>query len=221
VCGNHDVGDRPTPRSLRLWETEYGADYGAFWCGGMRGLVLNSQLISDPADAPEEAAAQNAWLERELSSLTQAVGDGAPKARHVVCFQHIPWFLRDEHEPQEGYFNIEPDTRARWVRRLTNAGVSKVFCGHYHRNLSSTTRDGKLEVVVTSAVGRQMSAEECRVNGPVMTTCSDTRSGMRTVLVGEDSIHHEYRSFDDLEVALAVDQLRDKDGPAAISTIIC
>jgi len=201
VCGNHDVGDRPTADSLLKYTSQYGPDYFGFWCGGLRALVLNSQLLNDPKDARAAAAAQEEWLDKELVQLTRLKAQScAPK--HVVVFQHIPWFLKSEHEAREGYFNLSEEVRRRWLSPLKDAGVSTVFCGHYHRNAVARTDDQKLEVVVTSAVGRQMSAAECKLNRPIMDEPSDIKSGFRIVKVGETAIEHQYYQFDDLEAAV-------------------
>lgn len=211
VCGNHDVGDRPTPTSLDRYRAMYGEDYFGFWCGGMRVLVVNVQLISDGRDAPEEQAQQAKWLTLELEDLAktrrqQSISTDKsssefslqPKPRHVIVFQHIPWFLESQSEPSKGYFNIPIASRNEWLPRLQAAGVSKVFCGHYHRNNIAYSDDCLLEVVVTSAVGRQMSADEVAVNSPLPEP-SDTKSGVRIVYVGEDTITHEYIQFVDWE----------------------
>lgn len=36
VCGNHDVGDRPTSESISNYKTIYGDDYYSFWVGGRK-----------------------------------------------------------------------------------------------------------------------------------------------------------------------------------------
>jgi len=204
VCGNHDVGDRPTPGSLAAYRELYGPDWRAFWCGGMRSLVLNAQLLSDPSGAPDEAQAQEEWLAAEL----EAVERDQPK--HVVVFQHIPWFLREEQEPREGYFNLPQEARVKWLPRMERARVKTIFCGHYHRNLCSRTRSGALEMVVTSAIGRQMSESEVAKNGPdpqqggVPGSSSDIRSGFRLVSVHESGLFHEYHEFDALETDLGL-----------------
>ena len=199
-CGNHDVGDRPTPASLEKYRSLYGKDYYGFWCGGMRALVVNVQLMADGRDAVEEQAQQSRWLALELEALAEA-RDGSclqPKQqpKHVIMFQHIPWFLKSQSEPDEGYFNMPLSWRDEWIPKLQAAGISKVFCGHYHRNNIAYSDDGELEIVVTSAVGRQMSAAEVIVDAPLPEP-SDIKSGMRIVHVSEDNISHEYIQFDD------------------------
>jgi len=188
VCGNHDVGNRPTPQSLAAYESLYGSDYFGLWCGGMRALVLNAQLFSDPRDAMAQQAEQEAWLLKELALIKQN------KTKHAVIFQHIPWFIESEDE-ETGYFNIEKEKRQQWLQKFQDAGVSKIFCGHYHRNAGGLSNDGEVEVVITSAVGRQLTRNEVADVRCFPGEKSDIRHGMRIVTVGEDRITHKYHEF--------------------------
>lgn len=202
VCGNHDVGDVPTPGSIDRYRSMYGSDRKAFWCRGLRCLVINAQLMNEPGEAAEEAAVQDEWLSGELDTLA------ATPARHSVMFQHIPWFLRQESEPREGYFNLSIELRAKWLPKMKRAGLTHVFCGHYHRNKLARTDDGALEIIVTSAIGRQMSQAECNVNAPAEHdgtpgSSSDIRSGLRLVHVDDAAIRHEYHAFDELEAIVS------------------
>lgn len=43
------MGNAPTPSSLRTFQEDFGDDYFGFWVGGMKGLVINSNLYSDPS----------------------------------------------------------------------------------------------------------------------------------------------------------------------------
>ena len=104
----------------------------------------------------------------------------AKKATHKVIFQHIPWFLKSPDEPKQ-YFNIEVDLRKKMLNKFKRSNVSKIFCGHYHRNAGGW--DGpNLELIVTSAIGCQIG------NDP---------HGMRIVKVHKSDIKHEYISLDD------------------------
>jgi len=67
VCGNHDVGDRPTASDIKRYTDEFGDDYFEFWLGGVHYLVLNSQLYKDPSLVPALAQRQEAWLEQTLN----------------------------------------------------------------------------------------------------------------------------------------------------------
>jgi len=121
--------------------------------------------------------------------------------RHAVVFQHIPWFINEEGETDTGYFALSPENRQKWMPRMKDAHVSKMFCGHYHRNAGGYTDDMKMEVVITSAVGRQMSEREiagnCMMEDPSTVLAG---SGLRIVRVGDDAIHHSYREFEEMEV---------------------
>lgn len=175
VCGNHDVGQTPTVQTVRSYRDSFGDDYFSFWCGGVLFLALNSQYYFDSSLVPELAAEQDAWLDGLLSSAA------ASGCKHLVVFQHIPWFLYDANEPEDGVFTVEPRLRLKMLDKLKAAGVRAVFCGHYHRNAGGFYQD--LEVVVTSAVGGQLGSDP---------------HGVRIVRVHEDRIRHRYVGLDDL-----------------------
>jgi len=50
VCGNHDVGNRPTAASIEKFKQDFGDDYFGFWIDKMKGVVLNSNLYFDPSE---------------------------------------------------------------------------------------------------------------------------------------------------------------------------
>ena len=168
VAGNHDVGNEPTPGSLADYREHFGRDWYSFRERDIYGIVLNSSVIAAPAAVESEAAAQEAWLREELA---QAQASGA---RHILVFQHHPWFLETADEA-DAYFNIPLATRSRYLAMFREAGVSHVFAGHYHRNAFG--RDGELEMVTTGPVGRPLGEDE---------------SGFRLVHVEPDGIAHEY-----------------------------
>ena len=99
---------------------------------------------------------------------------------HVIIFQHIPWFLQHPDEDDE-YFNMPKRIRLPILKKLKEAGVKKVFSGHYHRNAGGY--DEHLEVVVTSAIGFQLGTD---------------KSGLRLVKVSANAIEHKYYSLDEL-----------------------
>jgi len=49
VCGNHDVGNRPTASSVEAFKKDFGDDYFVFWIDKMKGIVLNTNLYFDPS----------------------------------------------------------------------------------------------------------------------------------------------------------------------------
>jgi len=205
VCGNHDVGDRPTAADLKRYTDEFGDDYFDFWLGGVHYVVINSQIIKDPSHVPTFAQKQEAWLERTLdstsgniekeslcpclagltssspSSSTSSDSSLTSHCRHTVAFMHIPPFLNSPEEPDDIYFNLPSECRAKLLRKLYDGGIRKVFCGHYHRNAGGNY--GDLEVIVTSAVGAQLGTDV---------------SGARVVRVLDNEIHHQYYAIEDL-----------------------
>ncbi len=168
VAGNHDVGNQPTPESLRWYRETFGPDSYSFRHGDVYGIVLNSSLISDPGAAREDADAQLAWLRDELE---RARGSGA---RHILAFQHHSYFLADPQE-EDAYFNLPLQRRSLYLQLLRDAGIRAVFAGHYHRN--GYGRYGDLEMITTGPVGKPLGADP---------------SGFRIVRVGPDGIEHGY-----------------------------
>ena len=174
VCGNHDVGNRPTKDTIASYRTTFGDDYFSFWQGGVHFLVLNSQLYEDCSLTADLAAEQDKWLEEEL----------AKGATHKIIFQHIPWFLESPDEPKQ-YFNIENDLRKKMLNKFKQEKVGKIFCGHYHRNAGGWDED--LELVVTSAIGCQIGKDP---------------HGMRIVKVSKSGLEHAYHSLFDCPVQI-------------------
>jgi len=147
VAGNHDVGNQPTEQTLAQYRKEFGRDYYAFDWGGVRGIVLDSNLIASPESVPEESQAQEKWL---IAELERARSEGV---KQILVFQHIPYFIERPDEPDQ-YFNIPTVIRRRYLQLFHRYGVSCVFSGHYHRNASG--HDQELEMITTGAVGVPM-----------------------------------------------------------------
>ncbi len=147
VAGNHDVGNSPTPGSLRVFRQNFGKDYYTFAYPGFEGIVLDSSLIQHPEGAPDEAATQEKWLGSELAKARQS-GVG-----WVVVFQHIPFFVQNADEP-DGYFNIPKTVRSRYLELLEHSGVRYVFAGHLHH--TSAGEYGPVHMISTGPVGKPL-----------------------------------------------------------------
>jgi serine/threonine-protein phosphatase CPPED1 len=147
VAGNHDVGNIPTPFTLAAYRAAFGPDYYTFTAPGILGVVLDSNLIRSPQDAPQAAKLQQDWLDNTLAAAK------ADPSRQVVVFQHIPYFIHNAGEAED-YFNIPQPARKTYLDLLERAGVKYVFAGHYHRNSMGT--DGPLTEIVTGAVGKPL-----------------------------------------------------------------
>ena len=76
---------------------------------------------------------------------------------------------------------VSPALRKTYLDKFQKAGVKTVFAGHYHRNAGG--RYGDVDVVVTSAVGAQLGADQ---------------SGLRVGKGLDDTISHQYYALPDL-----------------------
>lgn len=169
--GNHDVGNTPTKETQAAYTKLFGPDRYVIRRGGFVGIVLNSNIIVAPKEVADEVAAQEQWLHKELD---QARRSGA---RHIVIFQHHPWFLKDPAEA-DSYFNIATEVRAKYLDLLKGAGVRAVIAGHLH--YSALARDGDLEMITT---------------GPISRPSGGDKSGIRVFTVTDSGITHQYYDF--------------------------
>jgi 3',5'-cyclic AMP phosphodiesterase CpdA len=174
VAGNHDVGNEPTAVSLARYREGFGRDYYTFTSGDIAGIVLNSNLEKGAEGVPEEAAKMEAWFRQGLARAKQS------GAKHIIVFQHIPFFLKDPAEADQ-YFNIPRPVRERYLKVMHEFGVHEVFAGHLHRN--DLGHDGDLEMVTTGPVGMPL-------NG--------TRSGIRIVTVTPAGVTHKFYELGEL-----------------------
>uniref|UniRef100_UPI00358EC1BD serine/threonine-protein phosphatase CPPED1 n=1 Tax=Myxine glutinosa TaxID=7769 RepID=UPI00358EC1BD len=177
VPGNHDLGNEPTTESIASFRHAWGDDYFAFWVGGVRFLVLNSQLFVSTKACQREGEEHNNWLGKELAECTEAKKVGKDP-QHVIVLQHIPLFLSTANE-EDGYFNIPLDLRHQLIEKFQQAGVTAVLAGHYHRNAGGSV--GPIEMIVSSAMGCPLGQDP---------------PGLRLVTVTKESIHHSYYAMD-------------------------
>ena len=85
LCGNHDVGNRPTRASISHWTQSFGDDYLSFWANGSFNICLNNCLFSNPNGAPDLFDEQLHWLEQRLKYARDN------DASHIFVFGHFPW----------------------------------------------------------------------------------------------------------------------------------
>lgn len=181
IAGNHDVENVPTPESLAAYEKVFGPDKFTFRHDGLVGIVLNSSVIHSPDKSAAQLAAQDRWLR---DALTRAK---AENPRHIVVFQHHPWFLKSATEPDQ-YFNIPLARRAAHLALFREFGVRYLFCGHYHRNAEA--RDGELENITSGPVGKPLGG---------------AKSGIRVAIVRDDKIEHRYYELGELPTKIELD----------------
>lgn len=180
VSGNHDVENVPTPESLALYKQHFGEDRYTFRSGSIFGIVLNSSLIKDPSLAPQEAAAQDVWLQKVLEEAKKS------RAKHIMVFVHHSFFLADPNEPDQ-YFNINTERRKYYLDLFQKYGVKQIFAGHYHRNAYG--KAGEIEMITTGPVGRPLGADS---------------SGFRIVNVKGKIVEHKYFALDSLPKQIQV-----------------
>ena len=83
VCGNHDVGNRPTKDTIANYQSTFGDDYFSFWHSGVQFIVLNSQLYEDCSLTKDLALAQDNWL----GNITVILQFRKKMFKRVVTFQ--------------------------------------------------------------------------------------------------------------------------------------
>ena len=179
IPGNHDVENAPTSASVAAYVKTFGPDHYSFRAQSLYGIVLDSTVIAAPAGVRAEYGTQDRWLSDELARA-QASG-----ARHVVVFQHHPWFLNTADEA-DGYFNIPLARRTDLLARFKAAGVRYLISGHYHRN--ALARDGDIEMITSGPVGMPLG--------------QGTQSGLRVVIVRDSGLEHRFYALGELPNAI-------------------
>jgi hypothetical protein len=170
------VENEPTPESVEAFRKAFGADHYTFRSGSLAGIVLNSSIIHSPGKSADLADAQWKWLQAELGRIR------ASGAKHLVVFQHHPWFLKTDDEPDE-YFNIPLARRSTYLDLFRQAGVGTLVSGHYHRN--AIAKSGSIDMITTGPVGKALGGDT-----PL--------SGMRVFIVRDDGLSHRFYSLGEL-----------------------
>jgi len=199
VCGNHDVGNKPTASTIKLYSDEFGSDYLTFWSGGVKFIVLNSQIIQGLEPSDTLALQHERWADNQF----QTKHDKEPV--HTVAICHIPPFCWDARE-KETNFNWPTEKRKKWLDKMVEANVKKVYCSHYHRRAGGMYKG--LEVVVTGAVGTHIRTKDVPIEyqgnkldeinfklsfqgfGGVET--NENTSGLQVVTVSKEGLKEEW-----------------------------
>ena len=137
--------------------------------------MLDSVLVKTPEKVGALAAEQDAWLKDQLAHARQA------GARHIVIFQHHPYFLKTADEV-EGYYSLPQPRRADYLKLFHESGVKYIFAGHFHNN--SPARDGDLDMVTSGPIGKPQG--------------QGARSGMRVVIVRATGLEHRFYELSEL-----------------------
>lgn len=204
VCGNHDVGNRPTRATIQRFRSAFGDDYLSFWVRGTFNIVLNTSLFMNTSGAGDLYTEQLAWLKESLQEAR------LKNASQIFVFGHHPWFLYDENEtvtdlkgeapyPPEweprgrgipdSDFSIPIERRAPVLELFREYNVSAAFAGHFHQNLVSRTSSG-MYMIVTSSLSLVFESSG------IPSTFNEPRTrGVRLVSVEENSFQHKFVSL--------------------------
>ena len=178
VAGNHDVCNQPTPETLGWYEARFGKLWYSFTYQRYLFIVLESDILKYPQNAPAAAEWQMAWLKE---TLRRASGR---EFFHTMVFMHHPMCLKSVDE-DDNYFNMPRAIRSQLLGLFHKYGVRAVFSGHYHRN--RYVRDGQIELVTTSSSG--IGLPEAHPEAPL---------GFRIVKVRPGCIEHKYYGYNDM-----------------------
>jgi serine/threonine-protein phosphatase CPPED1 len=201
VCGNHDLGNRPTRASIESFQEYFGDDYLSFWSTKQSyNVVVNSTLFSNPTGAPDLYKQQVQWLEERLQYAQ------SQQATSIFVFGHHPWFLYRETEDADSmtgvspykhgripdsYFHIPKEQRMPVMDMFQKYHVTAAFSGHFHQNLVSEASFG-MKMIVTSSLSDVLES----TGKPDGFVEPNTR-GIRIVHVNDEdgSFHHSFVSL--------------------------
>jgi len=208
LCGNHDVGNKPTRESIDHWTSQFGDDFLSFWVNGSFNICLNNCLFSNPTGAPDLFKEQVQWLEERL------IYGRENDASHIFVYGHFPWFLKHEEETDEelasfsaapegwgppgssfadSYFTIPLEQRKIAMALFKKYDVTACFSGHFHQNVVTQTSWG-MPMIVTGPLSMNLHSEI----GPELSNGETNGIGMRIVDVGDaGKMSHKWVLLDD------------------------
>ncbi len=180
AAGNHDVCNEPTHETLQWHQQRFGELWYSFRCRHGLFIVLESDILKNPQNAPDMKEKQMARLKEMLQNSDHS------DIHQKIVFMHHPMCLNSVNE-KDGYFNMPKGIRDELLKLFHSHNVTAVFSGHYHRN--AYVKDGDLELVTSASCGKALGKD------PV---------GMRIVKVYPDRIEHKYYSYMNLPARIIV-----------------
>ncbi|KPK74278.1 MAG: hypothetical protein AMJ79_14600 [Phycisphaerae bacterium SM23_30] len=175
IPGNHDIGDAPTVKMLNWYRQRISKDWYSFDVGSWHFVALNSCIIFNGENAPQEVQKQWEWLNQDLRQSRIHSAD------RIMVFMHHSLFLEDPEEPGDGYFNIPEPTRRVYLDLFHQFGVQAVMAGHRHINFLAAA--GSMEMITTAPVGMPLAEDP---------------SGFRIVKIHGNRLVHQYFGLDNL-----------------------
>lgn len=173
AAGNHDVENKPTAKSLKLYREKIGADYYTFDHKGFTFVVANTQLWKAPLAGESEK--HDTWFRETLVTASK-------NNRPVVVVAHYPLFVKTPEE-KENYYNLPIDKRLELLKLCEENGVVAFLAGHTHK------------LVINDYKGIHF------VNGETTSRNADKRPmGFRRWEVGADwKMRHRFVGIDETE----------------------
>ena len=173
IPGNHDIGDAPTVELINWYRQKVHRDWYSFNLGTWCFIALNSNIIFNDENAPDEYQKQWQWLNQTFKDAQ------SQDQQNFIVFMHHSLFMLDPDEPDDDYFNIPRRVRYDYLELFRKLKVRAIFAGHRHLNLYA--KDGATEMITTAPVGMPLG---------------DDPSGFRIVKVYPDHIEHQYYGLD-------------------------
>ncbi|MCP4711542.1 MAG: hypothetical protein GY869_23230 [Planctomycetes bacterium] len=175
IPGNHDIGDAPTIERINWFRQKVHQDWYDFNLGNWHFIALNSNIIFNDQNAPDEYQKQWQWLNQNLKHARQQ------HIENFIIFMHHSLFMQEPDEPDDEYFNIPQRVRYDYLELFRKYQVRAILAGHRHLNLYG--KDGPMEMITTAPVGMPLG---------------DDPSGFRIVKVYPDHIEHQYYGLDQI-----------------------
>lgn len=127
AAGNHDVGNKPTPESLKRYRETIGKDYYSFENKGYTFVVANTQLWKAPLAGESEK--HHAWFKKTLETAKR-------KNSPAIIVVHYPLFVKEPNE-KEIYYNIPQPRRREILDLCEKNGVVAFLAGHTHKHITN------------------------------------------------------------------------------------
>ncbi len=143
--GNHDVSGDASKESVEKFVERFGSDRFVHRARSYTVIGYNSNNIKNRTSA---SAAEYEWIEQQLRR--------ARKNKPIIVVSHHPYFLEYADEAEQ-YFNIDIETRMRYIKLFERYGVDLVLTGHLHKCASG--RYGDIEFVTSGPAGKMLGSD--------------------------------------------------------------
>lgn len=143
--GNHDVSGDASSESVETFVGRFGSDRFVHRGRSYTVIGYNSNNVKNRTAASES---EYEWIEQQLRR--------ARKNKPIIVVSHHPYFLNNADEAEE-YFNIDIETRMRYIKLFERYGVDLVLTGHLHRCTSG--RYGDIDFVTAGPAGKTLGSD--------------------------------------------------------------